>query len=137
MPPLPQSLETIGLRAFEEAFAPAAGSSLSNFVIPENVRSVGDYAFGSTEFNGTLTIRSPHLTRTPTDTAQTRTGSLGRSIFTAGGETLTQEFTKIVIPRTVFDSYTQADLNAIFGPGGNYVDLADGTTALDITTLTP
>ena len=29
-----------------------------------------------------------------------------------------------------------AKLNAIFGPGGNYVYLADGT-ALDITTLTP
>ena len=137
MPPLPQSLETIGRRAFEVAFASAAGSSLSNFVIPENVRSVGDYAFGSTEFDGTLTIRSPHLTRTPTDTAQTRTGRLGISIFTEGGETLTQEFTKIVIPRAVFTSYRQADLNAIFGPGGNYVDLADGTTALDITTLTP
>ena len=137
MPPLPQSLETIGRRAFEDAFASAAGSSLSNFVIPENVRSVGDYAFGSTVFSGTLTIRSPHLTRTPTDTAQTRTGRLAISIFTEGSETLTQKFTKIVIPRAVFTSYTQTDLNAIFGPGGNYVDLADGTTALDITTLTP
>ena len=137
MPLLPQSLETIGRRAFEDAFASAAGSSLSNFVIPENVRSVGDYAFGSTVFSGTLTIRSPHLTRTPTDTAQTRTGRLAISIFTEGSETLTQKFTKIVIPRAVFTSYTQTDLNAIFGPGGNYVDLADGTTALDITTLTP
>ena len=130
MSPLPQSLETIGLRAFEDAFASAAGPSLSNFVIPENVRSVGDYAFGSTVFNGTLTIRSPHLTPA--------TGSLGRSIFTeVGAAAVTQEFTKIVIPRAVFTSYTQTDLNAIFGPGGNYVDLADGTTALDITTLTP
>ena len=128
MTPLPQSLETIGIRAFEEAFASAAESSLSNFVIPANVSGVGNYAFGSTVFSGTLTIRSPHLTRTPA--TGTRTGSLGSSIFTAGGETLTQEFTKIVIPRTVFDSYTQADLNAIFGPGGNYVDLADGTTEL-------
>ena len=37
----------------------------------------------------------------------------------------------------MFTSYTQTDLNAIFGSGGNYVDLADGTTTLDITTLTP
>ena len=151
MSPLPQSLETIGLRAFENAFATAAGPSLSNFVIPENVRSVGNSAFGSTTFNGTLTIRSPHLTRTPADRTQTRTGSLGSSIFTEGGTTtVTQEFTKIVIPwphgraastacdqpRAVFTSYTQADLNAIFGPGGSYADLANDT-ALDITTLTP
>ena len=138
MPPLPESLETIGVRAFEDAFASAAGSSLSNFVIPANVTSVGNYAFGSTVFNATLTIRSPHLTRTPTDRTQTRTGNLGDSIFTeSGAATVTQEFTKIVIPRAVFTSYTQADLDAIFGPGGNYVDLADGTTTLDITTLTP
>ena len=138
MPPLPQSLETVGVRAFEEAFDAAAGSSLSNFVIPANVTSVGNYAFGSTVFNGTLTIRSPHLTRTPTDRTQTRTGRLGSSIFTeSGAATVTQEFTRIVIPRAVFTSYTQTDLNAIFGSGGNYVDLADGTTTLDITTLTP
>ena len=136
MPPLPQSLETVDIRAFENAFASAAGPSLSNFVIPENVRSVGNSAFGSTEFSGTLTIRSPHLTRTPA--TGTRTGRLGSSIFTDGGAAaVTQEFTKIVIPRAVFTSYTQTDLNAIFGSGGNYVDLADGTTALDITTLTP
>ena len=140
MPPLPESLETIGVRAFEDAFASAAGSSLSNFVIPANVTSVGNYAFGSTVFNATLTIRSPHLTRTPIDRTQTRTGNLGDSIFTeSGAATVTQEFTKIVIPRAVFTSYTQADLNAIFGPsaGVTYADLADGTTALDITTLTP
>ena len=137
MPPLPQSLETISLRAFDQAFTAAAGPSLSNFVIPANVTSVGNSAFGSTTFSGTLTIRSPHLTRDPTDTTQTRTGRLGSSIFTEGGATVTQEFTKIVIPREVFTTYTQTDLNAIFGPGGNYVDLADGTTTLDITTLTP
>ena len=120
IPPLPQSLETIGSLAFEEAFASAAGPSLSNFVIPANVRSVGNNAFGSTVFSGTLTIRSPHLTRTPADTARTRTGSLGSSIFTEGGAAaVTQEFTKIVIPRRVFISYTQADLNAIFGPAGS------------------
>ena len=138
MTPLPQSLETVGLRAFEDAFTSAAGPSLSNFVIPENVRSVGNSAFGSRFFSGTLTIRSPHLTRTPADRTQTRTGRLGSSIFTEGGAAaVTQEFTRIVIPRAVFTSYTQGDLNAIFGPssGVTYADL-DGT-ALDITTLTP
>ena len=100
MPPLPQSLETVGVRAFEEAFASAAGPSLSNFVIPENVRSVGNSAFGSTVFSGTLTIRSPDLTRTPTDRTQTRTGNLGNSIFTEGGAAaVTQEFDRIVMPR--------------------------------------
>ena len=131
MTPLPQSLETVGLRAFEDAFTSAAGPSLSNFVIPENVKSVGNNAFGSTAFSGTLTIRSTHLTRTPADRTRTRTGRLGSSIFTEGGAAaVTQEFTKIVIPRAVFTSYTQADLNAIFGPssGVTYADLADGTT---------
>ena len=139
MTPLPQSLETVGLRAFEDAFTSAAGPSLSNFVIPENVRSVGNSAFGSRFFSGTLTIRSPHLTRTPADRTQTRTGRLGSSIFTEGGAAaVTQEFTRIVMPRAVFISCTQGDLNAIFGPssGVTYADLADGTT-LDITTLTP
>ena len=108
MPPLPESLETIGIRTFEDAFAAAAGPSLSNFVIPANMTSVGNYAFGSTEFSGTLTIRSPHLTRDPTDRTQTRRGRLGSSIFTESGTTATQKFTRIVMPRAVFTSYTQA-----------------------------
>ena len=137
MPPLPRSLETVGLRAFENAFTPDAGPSLSNFEIPENVKSVGNSAFGSTVFSGTLTIRSPHLKRTPA--AGERKGRLGSSIFTKAFTDVTQEFTRIVMPRDVFTSYTQTDLIAIFGPiflGVTYVDLKDGTT-LRITELKP
>ena len=145
MQPLPPSLETVGPMAFQNAFTLAAGPSLSNFVIPENVTSVGNNAFGSRGFSGTLTIRSTRLTRTPAldppNEPGARTGRLGSSIFREAGFTLIQKFTKIVIPRSVFITYTQADLNAIFGPSSSssvtYVDLADGTTTLDITTLTP
>ena len=143
MPPLPQSLETVGLRAFEDAFTPDAGPSLSNFVIPENVKSVGDSAFGSAVFSGTLTIRSPHLKRTPAldppNASGVKTGRLGNSIFTKAFTDVTQEFTRIVMPRDVFTSYTQMDLTEILGPlnlGVTYKDLKDGKT-LSIITLQP
>ena len=50
--------------------------------------------------------------------------------FDPGFGTVTNPFTQIILHKTVFDSYTQTDLNAIFGTGGSYVDIADRTTPL-------
>ena len=126
-PRLPQSLETVE----EDAFRTVGHLPLSNFMIPENVKKLGNHVFGTnTTFQGTLTIESPHLERTPTDTTQTKTGRLGNNLFFHFTLSPTSPFTQIILHKTVFDSYTQADLNAIFGTGGSYVDIADRTTPL-------
>ena len=127
-PRLPQSLETVERNAFSSGIR----SAVSNFVIPENVKELGNNAFGAAAtFQGTLTIESPHLVRTPADTAGAKTGRLGDAMFFAPGfGTVTSRFTQIILHKRVFDSYTQADLNAIFGTGGSYVDIADRTTPL-------
>ena len=127
-PRLPQSLEKVE----ENAFSAVVRSAVSDFVIPENVTELSNRAFGATPpFQGTLTIESPHLVRTPADTAVAKTGRLGDGMFFAPGfGTTTSPFTQIILRKTVFDSYTQADLNAIFGTGGSYVDIEDGTTPL-------
>ena len=129
-PRLPQSLETVEENAFRAVGIPG---QVSNFVIPENVKELGDRALGiSGTFQGTLTIASPHLVRTPADTAVAKTGRLGDAVFFDFATTTspTSPFTQIILHKTVFDSYTQTDLNAIFGTGGSYVDIADRTTPL-------
>ena len=100
-------------------------------MIPENVKKLGNHVFGTnTTFQGTLTIESPHLVRTPADTAQPKTGRLGNNLFFHFTLFPTSPFTQIILHKRVFDSYTQTDLNAIFGTGGSYVDIADRTTPL-------
>ena len=138
---LPDSLETIGNFAFSDAF----GANVQSFTIPANVKNVGSGAFVRTsssdgQFTGTLTIESPHLTRTPPldppNTPGAKTGRFGNNLLEIafGGGNPTNQLTAIYLPRVVFDSYTQADLNAIFGtfakPEGKYVDIADKTTEL-------
>ena len=138
---LPDSLETIGSFAFSEAF----GANVQSFTIPANVKSVGAGAFmrtssSSGQFTGTLTIESPHVTRTPPldppNTPGAKTGRFGDNLLEIafGGGTPANQLTAIYIPRVVFGSYNQADLNAIFGtfakPEGKYVDIADKTTEL-------
>ena len=129
-PTLPQSLETIEANVFRQAMH----LPISNFVIPENVSKVGDRAFETSgTINGTLTIKSPSLTRTPAldpsaALQPTKTGRLGNNIFTSAliGTPATP-FTTIILPRAVFNSYSQTDRNAVFGTGGTYKDLADPT----------
>ena len=132
-PRLPRSLETVE----DDAFYLADHPRVSNFVILENVRELGSRAFGSTGvlFAGTLTIESPHLRRTPPLNSSggshpPRTGRLGNSIFSSAGGGISSRFTSIILHKTVFDSYSQTDLDTIFGTGGSYVDFADGTAVL-------
>ena len=131
---LPATLETIGEGAF---LSSNFGIRSTNFIIPENVESIGDGAFAVTgtsapRVSGKLTIASPKLTRIPGDTTQARTGRLGSRLFRVqlAGTTLVNSFTTIALHEAVFNSYTQADLEAIFGTGGQYVDIRDETRVL-------
>ena len=132
---LPATLETIGRTAF---YSEGTGIQSSNFIIPENVESIGFAAFATLSYNpsgliGKLTIASPKLTRTPGDTNQPRTGKLQNKLFrftpgVAGTEA--NPFTTIALHEAVFTSYSQADLEFIFGTGGQYVDIQDETRVL-------
>ena len=124
--PLPRSLLTIGNNAFHTSLR----GQPTNLTIPENVTQVGNFAFGTSGvFSGTLTIESPHLVRTPPldppNAPRARTGNLGNSAFTELDTNPNNPFSTIFLPRAVFDSYNQADLNAIFGTGGTYFDISD------------
>ena len=84
--------------------------------------------------SGTLTIESPHLERTPPLNPSgtphpDKRGRLGDALFFAFG-TGASPFTSIILHQTVFNSYSQTDLDTIFGTGGSYVDFADKTTPL-------
>ena len=126
--PLPERLEVIGERAFLNN-----GIITTSLIIPRNVTRIGDGAFARlyTRITGTLTIESPHLTRTPNDTAQEKTGALGDNLFVYlfDGGIEASNFSTIKLHQAVYDSYTQAELTQIFGTGtrGKYQDL-DGNT---------
>ena len=124
--PLPRSLLTIG----DYVFHAALRGQPTNLTIPENVTQVGNFAFGTSgTFSGTLTIESPHLVRTPPldppNAPGTKTGRLGNSAFSELATNPNNPFSTIFLPQAVFDSYTQTDLNAIFGTGGTYFDISD------------
>ena len=133
--PLPSTLETIGEQAF---FANNDGIRSSNFIIPENVESVGRAAFatsalgGPPRVSGKLTIRSPNLIRTPADTTQPITGKLGTLLFRGviGSGKPVNPFTTIALHEAVFNSYTKDELEFIFGTGGRYVDIQDESREL-------
>ena len=133
--PLPSTLETIGIRAF---FSANFGIRSSDFIIPENVESVGFGAFavgagGDTpRVSGKLTVKSSKLTRTPDDTTQTKKGTLGNSLFKTVlvGTKPVNPFTTIALHEAVFNSYTKDDLEFIFGTGGRYVDIQDESREL-------
>ena len=131
---LPATLETIGKGAF---LSNNLGIRSTNFIIPENVERIGNAAFAargtaSARVSGKLTIASPKLTRTPGDKTLPRTGELGGRLFHVPdfGTALVNPFTTIALHEAVFNSYTQADLNTIFGTGGQYVDIRDETRVL-------
>ena len=137
---LPESLETIGNVAFYAAFS----ENISSFTIPANVKSIGLGAFApgllGSRLTGTLTVESPHLIRTPPlnppNTPAPKTGRLGESLLhlPPRGASRRNQLTAIYLHRAVFDSYSRADLEAIFGTfakdEGKYVDIADKTTEL-------
>ena len=134
--PLPPTLEIIGEGAFLQGIR---GIRSTNFIIPENVTSIGPGAFAasggsSPRVSGKLTIKSPKLKRTPGDKTQDKTGTLGNYLFevVTASETLENPFTTIALHEAVFNSYTNDDLEFIFGTSSSvhYVDIQDETREL-------
>ena len=115
---LPESIETLGNRAFANLIGLKASSS---FTIPAKVTKIGGYSFipvsGTANITGTLTIASPYLTK----------ANLGTNLFTyvnrRGGGFRASNFTIIKLHKAVYESYTEAERNAIFGTGATYQDL--------------
>ena len=119
---LPKSVEIIEKFAFSQL----RGANIDSFKIPQNVKKIGGGAFRKSpvNFSGILTIESTHLVRTPANTTQPRTGTMGVQLFvdqTFGPRPT--NFTAIKLPKAVYDSYTAAELNTIFGTGATYQDL--------------
>ena len=101
---LPESLETIGGGAFYEA----TFSVTNTFRIPAKVKRISPtafFSFSTHQIRGTLTIASPHLTKP----------NLGRQLFCLSSDR--SSFTTIKLHQAVYDSYTKAELSAIFGTG--------------------
>ena len=139
---LPPTLKTIGQGAF---FQQVHGiRSSTNFIIPENVTSIGAGAFAVgdvavSRVSGKLTIRSRELKRTPpktpdrTGTIPAKTGALGNSLFKVvlpGDPLPVNPFATIALHQAVFSSYQPGDLDLIFGTGGRSVDIQDESRVL-------
>ena len=124
---LPESLETIGKSAF---FNWKGLSATNTFTIPANVKSIGIAALVNSathQIRGTLTIASPHLVRTPADTTQPMAGNLNINLFVFANLSTRSNFSTIKLHKAVYDSYTKADLEAIFGTGTIAYQKLDGT----------
>ena len=120
---LPENLETIGERAFEGT-AFVLSSTVRKLTIPANVSKIGDRAFGSTtaSFNSGITdfeILSDALAK-PAGAASPF--PLGNNLF----QNVTG-IAKVTLPQAVYDSYTKADLQAIFGSTFTNYRKPDGT----------
>ena len=125
---LPESLETIGRGAF---FDWKGLSATNTFTIPANVKSIDIAALVNTvrhSIRGTLTIASPHLVRTPADTTQSMAGNLNKNLFVFANLSMRSNFSTIKLHQAVYDSYTKADLKAIFGTGTIAYQKLDGTS---------
>ena len=112
---LPESLEIIG----DRAFISLRGFTTNTFTIPGNIKRIGEMAFLGTavpQITGTLTIASLHLAKP----------NLGNNLFVPIWLTR-GNFTTIKLHQAVYDSYTKADLQAIFGTGTITYQKLDGT----------
>ena len=106
---LPEGLETIGVRAFNQFVMPAA-----DLVIPANVSSIGERAFVSLAgINDGVTIRSAKLAKVGSNS------SLGNDLFGSSASSAVEQrastITAIKLPLAVYNSYSSAELTAIFG----------------------
>ena len=120
---LPESLEAIGKQAFKDARF-AFSSTVRKLTIPANVSNIGDQAFAgtATSFAGGITdfeILSDALAK-PAGAASPF--PLGNNLF----QNVTG-IAKVTLPQAVYDSYTKADLQAIFGSTFTNYRKPDGT----------
>ena len=123
---LPENLETIGSRAFRDAqfFFSAGFSSAGTLTIPAKVSKIGDLAFSRGTSGGsgitTVDIRSKDLEK-PVG-AVAADFPLQPNLF----ENVTG-ITSITLPAEVYDSYTKAQLQDIFGSAFTNYRRPDGT----------
>ena len=122
---LPENLATIDATAFTGAqFSFSTGfSPAGTLIIPAKVSKIGDRAFarGSSGSSGitTVDIRSDRLAKPAGATANF---PLGNNLFEN-----TTGITSITLPQKVYDSYTKAQLQAIFGSAFTNYLRPDGT----------
>ena len=128
---LPENLETIDATAFTDAqFSFSTDFSPSGtLIIPAKVSKIGERAFarGSSGGSGitTVDIRSDRLAKPSGAIANF---PLGNNLFQN-----TTGITSITLPQKVYDSYTKAQLQAIFGSAFTNYRRPDGT-AYDFAT---
>ena len=122
---LPENLATIDATAFTGVqFSFSTGfSSAGTLIIPAKVSKIGDRAFarGSSGSSGitAVDIRSKRLAKPDGATANF---PLGNNLFQN-----TTGITSITLPAEVYDSYTKAQLQAIFGSAFTNYRRPDGT----------
>ena len=117
----PANLETIGSSAFSAAvFSFSADFSPSGtLIIPSKVSRIGNQAFSQSSGITAVDIRSDRLRKPDGATANF---PLGNSLFQG-----VSGITEIKLPQTVYDSYTKAQLQAIFGSSFTNYRKPDGT----------
>ena len=123
---LPENLETIGSRAFRNAlffFSPEF-SPAGTLIIPAKVSKIGGQAFARGSSGGmgitAVDIRSKELAKP--DGALAADYPLQPNLF----QNVTG-ITEITLPAEVYDSYTKAQLQAIFGSAFTNYRRPDGT----------
>ena len=113
---LPEQLETIEREAFG-TLNPGSSKAIPSITIPANVRRISYEAFRRVAVT-TLTIQSPDLKKTVSNIP------LEDRLFAAFRSD--SKITTLKLPKTVYDSYTKAELADRFGAVTNYQTL-DGT----------
>ena len=127
---LPENLETIELSAFAFAqfsfsadFSPSSGT----LIIPAKVSKIGMQAFMRVSGITAVDIRSDKLAKPATSTMTTAANfPLGDNLF-QGVSSGSSGITEIKLPQAVYDSYTKAELQAIFGNTFTNYKKPDGT----------
>ena len=118
----PENLETIDLGAFQNArfFFSTGFSSAGTLTIPAKVSKIGEQAFRSSQGITAVDIRSKELAKP--DGALAADFPLQPNLF----QNVTG-ITEVKLPAEVYDSYTKAQLQAIFGSTFTNYRRPDGT----------
>ena len=119
---LPENLETIDSRAFRNArfFFSAGFSSAGTLIIPAKVSKIGERAFARSSGITTVNIRSKRLAK-PAGAAAADFPLQPNLFQNVIG------ITEITLPAEVYDSYTKAQLQDIFGSAFSNYRRRDGT----------
>ena len=114
---LPENLETIEAEAFSAATFSFSAASSRTLIIPAMVSKIGDRAFAYVTGITAVDIRSDRLAK-----PMGANFTLGNDLF----QNVTG-ITEIKLPQTVYDSYTKAELQTIFGSSFTNYRKPDGT----------